>query len=74
MDIVQGDPQLSRPELRRFVLGASVLHELDYDPTDEGVRLTASLRSTCPGTSWPWPSATPLPAASWAASAWPAGC
>jgi hypothetical protein len=36
----QGDPQPDPTDLRRFVLGASVLHEFDYEPTDAGVRLT----------------------------------
>ncbi len=41
MDIVEGDPLLHTPsELRGFVLAASVLHELDYEPIDQGVRLT----------------------------------
>jgi hypothetical protein len=30
---------LSRSDLRAFVLGASVLHELDFSPIDDGVRL-----------------------------------
>ena len=37
--MVNGEP-LSTAELRGLVLGASVLHELDYEPTDDGIRLT----------------------------------